>query len=335
MPCFLLDLQQQFDVILGDTWLRQSKALLCYETHTCTVRKKGMQIVLTPSEPEEHVSNASFSLLNGAQLRRALRSSNRVFMVNVQESNAEKLSDKSPAPPAHPECSAAVQQLLHEYKEVFEPISSLPPDRGNGHTIPLEPGHKPPSRPLYRLSQLELAAVERQVTELLKHGLIEPSSSPFGAPVLFVGKKDGSLRMCIDYRALNKITVKNKYPLPRIDQLLDTLAGAKYFMSFDLQSGYHQIRIPEADVPKTAFRTPFGHFQFKVLAFGLTNAPSTFQRAMNDMFSVSPSLLNKCVLVYIDDILIFSKTTDEHVAHLRQVLDRLKTNVGRRGLAFV
>ena len=156
--------------------------------------------------------------------------------------------------------------------------------RNTAHTIPLEPGHKPPFKPIYRLSPVELAEVEKQVSELLKQGLIEPSSSPFGAPVLFVAKKDGSLRMCIDYRGLNKISIKYKYPLPRTDQLLDALSGAKVFSNLDLQSGYHQIRIHDDDVPRTAFRTPFGHYQFKVLSFGLTNAPATFQATMNDIF---------------------------------------------------
>ena len=185
----------------------------------------------------------------------------------------------------------------------------------------IRPGHKPPFRPIYRLSPVELAEVENQVTELLKNGLIEPSSSPYGAPVLFVTKKDGSLRMCIDYRALNKITVKNKYPMPRTDQLLDVLSGAQVFSSLDLQSGYHQIRIPKGDISKTAFRTPFGHYQFKVLSFGLTNAPATFQAAMNGIFR---PLLGKCVVVYIDDILVFSKTHEEHAKHLRQVLQILQ-----------
>ena len=149
---------------------------------------------------------------------------------------------------------------------------------------------------IFWLSPVELAEVEKQVTELLKNGPIEPSSSLYGAPVLFVTKKDGSLRMCIDYRALNKITVKNKYPMPRTDQLLDVLSGAQIFSSLDLQSGYHQIRIPKEDILKTAFRTPFGHYQLKVLSFGLTNAPATFQAAMNDIFRPS---LGKCVVVYM------------------------------------
>jgi len=219
--------------------------------------------------------------------------------------------------------SPEMRKLIDEYKDVFSSIQDLPPFRNTGHTIPTEPGSKPPFRPMFRLSPKELAEVERQVAELLKLGLIEPSSSPYGAPVLFVGKKDGSLRMCIDYRALNKITVKNKYPLPRIDQLMDSLAGAQVFTSLDLQSGYHQIRISPEDVSKTAFRTPFGHYQFKVLSFGLTNAPATFQAAMNDMLR---PLLGKFVKVYIDDILIYSKNPDEHASHVRQVLELVQAN---------
>lgn len=157
---------------------------------------------------------------------------------------------------------------------------------------------------MYRLSQAEIAEVKRQLEELLSKGLIEPSTSPYGAPILFVQKKDGSLRMCIDFRALNKHIIKIRYPLPRIDDLLDQLRGAKVFSSSDLQCGYHQIRITEEDVPKTAFRTPFGHYQFKVLCFGLTTAPATFQHAMNGAFR---GLLGKFVLVYLDDILVFSK----------------------------
>jgi hypothetical protein len=213
--------------------------------------------------------------------------------------------------------------LLEEYKDVFpaELPKGLPPARDVKHTIPLEEGSVPPFRGMYRVSPAELKEIETQVADLLEKGFIEPSSSPYGAPVLFVKKKDGTLRMVIDYRALNKITIKNKYPLPRIDDLLDRLGGAKYFTSLDLTSGYHQIRINSDDVPKTAFRTPLGHFQFKVLSFGLTNAPATFQTVMNSVFA---PLLGRSVVVYLDDILIYSKTAEEHFAHLRQVLQILR-----------
>ncbi|KAJ9523973.1 hypothetical protein QJQ45_022376 [Haematococcus lacustris] len=218
--------------------------------------------------------------------------------------------------------SAPVKRLINEYHTIFsEELRGLPPTRKVAHTIPLEPEAKPPFRPMYRMSPAELQEVERQIKELLAHDLIEPSSSPFGAPVLFVTKADGSLRMCIDYRALNKVTVKNKYPLPRIDQLLDRLHGATVFSSLDLQSGYHQIRIQPEDVPKSAFRTPYGHYQFKVLSFGLTNAPATFQAVMNDIFR---DYLNDFVVVYLDDILVFSKNKAEHLKHLEIVFRILK-----------
>ena len=150
---------------------------------------------------------------------------------------------------------------------------------------------------------------------------VQHSTSPWGAPVLFVPKKDGKLRLCIDYRGLNKQTIKNAYPLPRIDDLLDQLHGAKCFSKLDLKSGYWQIPIVKNDIPKTAFRTRYGHFEWKVLPFGLTNAPAIFMDQMHRIFS---DLLDKNVIVFLDDILIYSKTPEEHAAHLREVLCRLR-----------
>ncbi|KAJ9518741.1 hypothetical protein QJQ45_025988, partial [Haematococcus lacustris] len=169
----------------------------------------------------------------------------------------------------------------------------------------------------------EQEELKRQIQDYLAKGMIEPSSSPYAAPILFVQKKSGELRMCIDYRQLNKLTLRDQYPLPRIDDLFDRLSGCSVFSSLDLQAGYHQIRITPEDVPKTAFRTPEGHFQFKVLSFGLTNAPATFQRVMNDAFA---PVLGKCALVYLDDILVMSKSLPEHLQHLRLVFDLLRKN---------
>jgi len=321
ITCYVIDTEQQYDVILGENWLKRFQVDISYRSETCTAFKNAAKYVLRPlSDPTPCRPASVHSLLLGAvQVQKLQRQGCvRSFMIQVSDSNLNPGNKHESASP-----SPEIQKIIHDFQDLTQPRETLPPVRDTAHTIPLEPGHKPPFRPIYRLSPVELAEVEKQVSELLKQGLIEPSSSPYGAPVLFVAKKDGSLRMCIDYRALNKITIKNKYPLPRTDQLLDSLSGAKVFSSLDLQSGYHQIRIPDEDVPKTAFRTPFGHYQFKVLSFGLTNAPATFQATMNHIFR---PYLNKFVVVYIDDILVFSKSHEEHLEHLRIVMQILRDN---------
>jgi len=167
----------------------------------------------------------------------------------------------------------------------------------------------------------ELAELKTQLQELLQKGFIQPSSSPWGCPALFVKKKDQTLRLCVDYRPLNEVTIKNKYPLPRIDLLFDQLVGAKVFSKIDLRLGYHQIKIRPEDVPKMAFTTRYGLYEYLVMSFGLTNAPAHFMYLMNSVFMPE---LDKLVVVFIDDILIYSKTKNEHAEHLRIVLTRLR-----------
>jgi hypothetical protein len=215
------------------------------------------------------------------------------------------------------------QRLLKEYQDVFpdDLPPGLPPQRAVDHRIELLPDSRPASRPLIRMSPRELDVLKKHLTELYDKGFIEPSTSPWGANIVFANKKDGDIRVCYDYRPLNKQSVKNKYPLPRTDELFDRLRGAKYFTKLDLRSGYHQIRVAPEDVPKTAFRTRYGSFQFRVLPFGLTNAPATFQALMNSVFA---EFLDDFIVVYLDDILIFSKTKEEHERHVRLALDRLR-----------
>ncbi|KAL0559098.1 hypothetical protein IC582_003688 [Cucumis melo] len=220
--------------------------------------------------------------------------------------------------------SLSSEPVVRDYPDVFpEELPGLPPHREVEFAIELEPGTVPISRAPYRMAPAELKELKVQLQELLDKGFIRPSVSPWGAPVLFVKKKDGSMRLCIDYRELNKVTVKNRYPLPRIDDLFDQLQGATVFSKIDLRSGYHQLRIKDEDVPKTAFRSRYGHYEFIVMSFGLTNAPAVFMDLMNRVFR---EFLNTFVIVFIDDILIYSKTEAEHERHLRMVLQTLRDN---------
>ncbi|GJS20235.1 putative reverse transcriptase domain-containing protein [Tanacetum coccineum] len=212
--------------------------------------------------------------------------------------------------------------VVREFADVFpDELPGLPPAREIEFGIELTPGAEPISKAPYRMAPVELKELKEQLQEMLENGFVRPSVSPWGAPVLFVKKKDGSMRLCIDYRELNRITIRNRYPLPRIDDLFDQLQGAKYFSKIDLRSGYHQLRVREQDISKTAFRTRYGHYEFLVMPFGLTNAPAVFMDLMNRIFH---EYLDKFVIVFIDDILVYSKSEEEHERHLRIVLEILR-----------
>ncbi len=340
----LPNLMPGIQVVLGNDWLRAHAAGIDMGARVCIIWRAGVSHVVRPARASRPITpsvthdggllglaalRAAPAFITAKQADRLLRHGCRSVLVLVHDSDAPPTAvgavsteDTTDAPAPAPPPPAELQSVLDEFRDVLggRPIG-LPPDREVGHTIKLLPDSTPPFRKCYRLTPAERTEVQTQLEDLLARGLIEPSSSPYGAPVLFVQKKDGSLRMCIDYRQLNKVTVRDRYPLPRIDELLDQLAQCTVFSSLDLESGYHQIRIDPADVEKTAFTTPFGHYQFRVLCFGLTNAPATFQRAMNRIFG---PYIGKFVLVYLDDILIMSRTPEEHVRHLRLVLGLLR-----------
>jgi hypothetical protein len=212
--------------------------------------------------------------------------------------------------------------VVCEFSDVFpEDLPGLPPERDVEFVIELKPGTAPISRRSYRMPPNELTELKTQLQDLLEKGFIRPSSSPWGCPAIFVKKKDQTLRMCVDYRPLNEVTIKNKYPLPWIDILIDQLTGAWVFSKIDLRSGYHQIRIRPEDIPKNAFTTRYGLFEYLVMSFGLTNAPAHFTYLMNSVFIPE---LDKFVVVFIDDILIYSKNEEEHAKHLWIVLTCLR-----------
>jgi hypothetical protein len=213
-------------------------------------------------------------------------------------------------------------KVVSEFPDVFpKDLPGMPPEQKVEFAIELLPGTAPIFKRAYRISGPELVELKKQIDELSEKGYIRPSTSPWAAPVLFVEKKDGTKRMCIDYRALNEVTIKNKYPLPRIEDMFDQLRGASVFSKIDLRSGYHQLRIRSSDIPKTAFITKYGLYEFTVMSFGLTNAPAFFMNLMNSVFM---DYLDKFVVVFIDDILIYSRSEEEHADHLRMVLLRLQ-----------
>ncbi|XP_057990644.1 uncharacterized protein LOC131173015 [Hevea brasiliensis] len=294
----------EFDVILGMDWLATYHVSL--DCHNKVVLFK------IPGEAEFQFqgdrSIASSNLISVVSARRLLRKRCKGYLAYVRDVQVEGAGLENVA-------------VVKEFPDVFpEDLSGLPPEREVEFGIDLVPGTEPISMPPYRMAPAELKELKEQLQDLLDKGFIRPSVSPWGAPVLFVRKKDGSLRMCIDYRQLNKVTVRNKYPLSRIDDLFDQLQGAKYFSKIDLRSGYHQLRVKKEDILKTAFRTRYGHYEFLVMSFGLTNAPAAFMDLMNRVFKL---FLDQFVIVFIDDILVYSKSKEEHEQHLRIVLQTL------------
>ena len=311
-----------FDVVLGKPWFDRYEPVPQWKKGIVTFSAAGITHTLHPpsaTATKQQQRVRAPRLVSAMQLQKlAGYKGSQLFTVVVHE---PKL-DSSLSVGAD---SKDLEAILEEYADVVSKDPNFtppyPPVRNVDHEIKLEPGATLPNRGLYRMPPDELKELKKQLDQLLELGLVRPSTSPFGSPVLFVKKKDGSLRLCIDYRGLNKITIKNRYPLPRVDEMLDRLHGATVFSKIDLVSGYFQVRISEEDIPKTAFRTRYGHYEFTVMPFGLCNAPATFQRMMNDILREH---LDTFVIVYLDDILIYSKSKEEHAQHLKTVLSLLR-----------
>jgi hypothetical protein len=267
------------------------------------------QIAIPPTITKKSISVARITADHF--LREAKRSHGQIYAVRVSPFEEES----SPTPELPPEYA--------DFEDVFSKAKAekLPEHKPYDHSIPLEEGKTPPFGPIYSLSAPEMGALKKYLDENLERGFIQPSQSPAGAPILFVKKKDGSLRLCVDYRGLNNVTIKNRYPLPLISQMIDAIGGSLFFTTIDLRGAYNLLRIRKGEEWKTAFRCRYGHYEYRVMPFGLCNAPGTFQGLMNDTLH---EYLDKFCQVYLDDILIYSKTKEEHIQHVRLVLEKLR-----------
>ncbi|KAL0406326.1 UNVERIFIED_CONTAM: Transposon Tf2-12 polyprotein [Sesamum latifolium] len=296
---------REFDVILGMNWLASNHALVDCQTKEVVVEINGQMKTVIVGE-RKVIQNYLISAVTAFNL---IKEGCETYLASVYDT-----TKVSPGVLEVP--------VVREFSDVFpEELPGLPPHREVDFGIETIPGAAPISIAPYKMAPSELKELKKQLEELLDKGFIRPSISPWGAPVLFVKKKDGSMRLCVDYGQLNQITIKNKYPLPRIDDLLDQLKGATVFSKIDLRSGYWQLRIEEGSIPKTAFRTRYGHYEFVVMPFGLTNAPAAFMSLMNK--TLQP-FLDQFVIVFIDDILIYSRSPKEHEQHLWTVLQILR-----------
>ena len=307
------------DVVLGNAWLKRlGKVIMDFDVMKMEFKLGGKKRTWTALSSKE-IMPCEANMLErlckgGAQCFAVIRASENQ-VEEVEKMVGEGLEIELQRLPNR------IRKVVEAHRSVLEVPTSLPPPRNFDHRITLKDESKPVNVPPYRYAYFQKGEIERQVEEMLKNGLIRPSTSPFSSPVLLVRKKDGTWRFCTDYRALNEATVKDRFPIPTVDEMLDELHGASVFTKLDLRAGYHQIRMREEAVHKTAFRTHSGHYEYLVMPFGLCNAPSTFQAAMNAIFR---PYLRKFVLVFFDDILIYSRSMEEHLLQLELVLGVLE-----------
>lgn len=345
----------KFDIILGRSWLKTNYPEMDFKNDTMRMMEASTNRVhvIQPTYTKGVKDGGSVCnpqslsyLINYHQASRWLRKKgSQAGLIIINDTDEIETMDLNVMDGEGVGSSGShwVQDLLKEFPGVFkDKLNGLPPDRSSFKHIIDTQDAKPVNRPAFKMSPVELEELRKQLKELLELKLIQPSNSPWGAPVLFCRKKDGTLRMCIDYRALNQLTVKDTSPLPRIDECLDRLKGASYFTSLDLKSGYHQIRIRPKDVPKTGFNTRWGKWEFLCLPFGLSNGPPSFQKWMNELLG---DYIDESALVYLDDVLIFSKNLEDHKKHVREILrkfeaeqlvvNKAKCNFGQRTLTFL
>lgn len=314
------EMEMNFDVILGIPWLRKYAPYVQWDEMTISFPRVSSKTYAL-GESSENL----FNFISAKQLHKLFKRKEVAWCINVKvDNNKEPMMSQVSELPEIFHKDTHLMHLYEKYRVIFQKeldiVDDKPINPALTHKIELKPHDGIPVRPYYRMSVEEEGELRKQIDTYLRLKQIRPSHSQYAAPVLFVKKKDGRFRMCVDYRLLNKYTVRNQYPLPRIDELIDSLQGSHYFTKLDLTSGYHQIRIVEDDVHKTAFRCKLGHYEFRVMPFGLCNAPVTFQNVMNNVLH---EYLYKFCIVYLDDILIYSKNLEEHYQHLDKVFEKL------------
>lgn len=301
-----------YDAILGVQWLKTlGRFSMDMELHLFEFQSHGQLIQLHGLSSVNSVSPEEVKVI------RELLTANQLYLLHTSSQLQVDLTSQLPLSGNQP---TALQGLLDQFIDVFAEPRGLPPVQKFDHAIPLIDDRPICCKP-YRYGPVQKTEIEKQIQQMLDTGIIRESCSAFAAPVVLVQKKEGTWRFCVDYRKLNEATIKNKFPIPVIEELLDELTGANYFSKLDLRAGYHQIRMKEADIVKTAFRTHEGLYEFLVMPFGLTNAPATFQGLMNSVFK---DLLRKFILVFFDDILIYSPTWEAHLQHLHTTLLTLR-----------
>ncbi|GKD38457.1 putative reverse transcriptase domain-containing protein, partial [Tanacetum coccineum] len=301
-----------FDAIIGMDWLVKYQAIIVCAKKIVRI-PWGNETLIVHGDGSNRGNEARLHIISYTKTQEYMLKGCPVFLANVTTKETEDKSKKKRLEDV---------PIVRDFPDVFpDDLLGLPPTRQVEFQINPIPGAAPVAQAPYRLAPYEMKELSEQLKEQSDKGFIRPSSSPWGALVLFVKKKDGLFRMCIDYQELNKLTVKNRYPLPRIDDLFDQLQGSSVYSKLYLRSGYNQLRVREEDIPKTAFKTRYGHYEFQVMPFGLTNAPAVFMDLMN---RVCKPFLDKFMIVFIDDILIYSKNKKEHEEHLKAILELLK-----------
>src|SRR5258708_3765822 len=321
LDLFVTKLDEEYSVVLGYDWLTQHNLSIDWVEMKITFHNpktlpempslapKAMDIRLVSKRTMcricQEVGSETF-LLSPSGIQR---------MPNPFHTSPDRLEAKATLTAQPEDTLSGVPQEYHKFRDVFsgEKANALAPHQPYDLKINLEEGMKLFHGPIYSLSPPELTALREFLEENVQNGFIRPSKSPWGSPVLFIKKKDGSLRLCVDFHALNRVTEKDHYPLPLIPALLNSPGPARIYSKIDLKHAYHLVRIAEGDEPKTAFCTHYGSYEWQVMPFGLTNAPAVFQRFINEVLG---NLLDICTVGYIDDILIYSDSIDQHQDHV-------------------